>query len=75
MIKLITIAENPRIITRSLKKGKPTTVPGVPATGFVASTFEKITNNKKQMLQIKVNLEKNENNFIKKSVLKKVSTK
>ncbi len=59
----------------SLKKGKTTTVPGAAATGFVASSFEKITNNKKQMLQIKVNLEKNENNFIKKSVLKKVSTK
>jgi len=48
----------------SLKKGKTTTVPRVPTTGFLASNFEKITNNKKQMLQMKVNREKNEINFI-----------
>ena len=74
-ITLITIAENPRIITRSLKNGKTTTVPGVPTTGFLASSFEKITNNKKQILQIKVNLEKNENNFIKIKCFEKLSTK
>lgn len=59
------IAEKPKIITRSLKKGKATTVPGVPTDGFAASSFEKIINNKKQMLQMNVNLEKNEINFIK----------
>ena len=59
------IAEKPKIITRSLKKGKTTTVPGVPEGGLLASSFEKIINNKKQRLQIKVNLEKNEINFIK----------
>ena len=72
---LITIAENPRIIIKSLKKGKTTTVPGAPTTVFFASSFEKITNNKKQMLQIKVNLEKNENNFIKIKCFEKLSTK
>ena len=64
IIRLITIAEKPRIIMMSLKKGKTTTVPRVPTTGFLASNFEKITNNKKQMLQMKVNREKNEINFI-----------
>ncbi len=64
------MAEKPSMITRSFKKGSPTTVPGVPATVFFASSFEKITNNKKQMLQIKVNLEKNETIFIKINVLK-----
>jgi hypothetical protein len=54
------IAEKPKIITRSLKKGKTTTVPDVPEAGLLASSFEKIINNKKQRLQIKVNLEKNE---------------
>jgi hypothetical protein len=59
------IAEKPKIITRSLKNGKTTTVPGVPVAGLLASSFEKIINNKKQRLQIKVNLEKKEINFIK----------
>ena len=54
------IAEKPKIITRSLKNGKTTTVPGAPEAGLLASSFEKIINNKKQRLQIKVNLEKNE---------------
>jgi hypothetical protein len=73
--RLITIAENPSIIIRSLKKGKTTTVPGVPTTVFFASIFEKITNNKKQTLQMKVNLEKNERNFIKIKCFEKLSTK
>ncbi|MEO6894512.1 MAG: hypothetical protein ABI136_05710 [Ginsengibacter sp.] len=51
------------------------TVPGVPVTGLEASIFEKMTNNKKQMLQMKVNLEKNEINFIKISCFERLSTK
>lgn len=62
--RLITMAENPRITIRSLRKGNETRVPGVPVASFAASSFEKITNNKKQMLQMKVNREKNEINFI-----------
>jgi hypothetical protein len=62
--RLITIAENPRITIRSLIKGNETTVPGVPVASFAASSFEKMTNNKKQTLQMNVNREKNEINFI-----------
>ena len=58
------MAEKPRIITRSFNNGNVTTVPGVPVAGFPASSLEKMMNNKKQILQIKVNLEKNEINFI-----------
>ncbi|MEO8823574.1 MAG: hypothetical protein ABI366_08360 [Ginsengibacter sp.] len=56
---------------RSLKYGKVATVPGVPVTGWADSIFEKMTNNRKQMLQMKVNLEKNEINFIKMSCFEK----
>jgi hypothetical protein len=73
--RLITIAENPRMMTRSLKKGNRTTVPGVASGVAFLSNFEKMTNNKKQILQMKVNLEKNEINFIKIVVLKKLSAK
>ncbi len=73
--RLITIAENPRIIIRSLKKGTEVTVPVVLIAGFAASILEKITNNKKHILQMKVNLEKNEINLIKISCFEKLSTK
>jgi hypothetical protein len=62
--RLIKIAEKPRITIRSLRKGNETTVPGVPVTSFAACSFEKMTNNKKQRLQMNVNREKNEINFI-----------
>jgi hypothetical protein len=65
IIRFIKIAEKPRTMMRSLKNGIETTVPGAPAGFFAASIFEKITNNRKQILQIKVNLDKNEINFIK----------
>jgi hypothetical protein len=32
--RLIIMAETPKIITRSLKKGKDSTVPGAPATAL-----------------------------------------
>mgnify|MGYP001554421500 CR=1 FL=1 len=75
MARLIIIAEKPRIIIRSLKKGKAMTVPLAPATCFFASILFKTTNNKKQRLQINVNFDKNEINFIKMIVLKKLSAK
>ena len=75
MIELITIAENPKIITRSLKKGNAITVPFAASTCFLASILLKKRNNKKQMLQMKAKREKNEINFIKINVLKKLSTK
>ena len=58
------MAENPRIIMRSLRNGNDITVPAGPVASFAACSFEKMTNNKKQILQMKVNLEKNESNFI-----------
>jgi hypothetical protein len=73
--KLITIAEKPKIITRSLKKGSGKTAPGVAATGFLASSLLIKMNIKKQMLQINVNREKNEINFIKNNCLKILSPK
>ena len=75
MIRLITIAKNPKIIMRSLKKGNATTVPFAASICFFESSLLKKINNKKQMLQIKVNFEKNEIIFIQKNVLKKLSTK
>jgi hypothetical protein len=65
IIKLIMIAEKPKIITRSLKKGSGKTWPDVATAGFLASRRLIKINIKKQMLQMKVNLEKNEINFIK----------
>jgi len=65
MNKLITIAENPKIITRSLKNGRGKTLPDVATAGFLASNLLIKIKIKKQTLQIKVNLEKNEINFIK----------
>jgi hypothetical protein len=63
--KLIIIAEKPKIMTRSLKKGSGKTAPAGAATGFLASNLLIKMNIKKQMLQINVNREKNEINFIK----------
>lgn len=60
----MTIAENPRTITRSLKNGKTDTVSLLPITAFLASILLKKINNKNEILHIKVNLEKNEINFI-----------
>ena len=62
--KLMTIAENPRTITRSLKNGKTDTVSLLPITALLASILLKKINNKNEILHIKVNLEKNEINFI-----------
>gem|GEM_PF-3141599 len=52
-------------MTRSLKKGSGKTAPAGAATGFLASNLLIKMNIKKQMLQINVNREKNEINFIK----------
>jgi hypothetical protein len=59
------IAENPKIIIRSLKKGNGKTPSDVATAGFLASSRLIKINIKKQMLQMKVNREKNEINFIK----------
>ena len=67
--RLITMAENPRMIMRSFRKGNDTTIPAGPVGAFVVSSIEKMTNNKKQILQMKVNLEKKESHFILNSVL------
>jgi len=72
---LIRMAENPKIIIRSLKNGRRETASLPATTGFLASNRLNKRNNKKQMLQIKVNREKNEINFIKINVLKILSTK
>jgi hypothetical protein len=69
------MAENPKIIMRSLKNGTRKTAPLPATTGFLASSLLNKRNNKKQMLQIKVKREKNEINFIKINVLKILSTK
>lgn len=61
----MTIAENPKIIIRSLKKGIGKTMPLPAVTAFFASSLLKNTKSKNEMLQIKVNLEKNEMIFIK----------
>jgi hypothetical protein len=69
------MAENPRIIIRSLKNGMRKTESLPATTGFLDSSLLNKRNNKKQILQIKVKREKNEINFIKINVLKILSTK
>ena len=73
--RLIKIAEKPRMMTRSLKKGNEITLPGTPAAGLPDSILENIINNTKQMLQMNVNREKNEINFIKIYCFKKTLNK
>lgn len=70
MIRLMMIAENPKIIMRSLKKGKATTVSLDASTCFFASILLKKINKRKQILQMNVNFEKNEIIFISENVLK-----
>jgi len=62
------IAEKPKIITRSLKKGSGKTWPDIATAGFLASSRLIKIKIKKQMLHMKVNLEKNEINFMKLNV-------
>jgi hypothetical protein len=52
------MAENPKVITRSLKKGMGITVFESPVTGLFASILLKIIKSKNAILQISVNLEK-----------------
>jgi hypothetical protein len=66
--KLIMIAEKPKIITRSLKKGSGKTWPDIATAGFLASSRLIKIKIKKQMLHMKVNLEKNEISFMKLNV-------
>ena len=73
--KLIMIAEKPKMITRSLKNGSGKTSPAVAMEAFLASILLIKMNIKKQTLQINVNREKNEINFIKNNCLKILSTK
>lgn len=64
MIKLIRIAENPKMTMRFVKKG----IAIIPAVLLpivcLASILPNNTNNRNDRLQIKVTLDKNENNFI-----------
>jgi len=69
------IAENPNIMIRSLKNGNAITVSFVASTCLLASILLKKINTIKQILQMKVNFEKNEIIFINKKVLKKLSAK
>ena len=64
IIKLITIAENPKIIIKFLKKGIVATLSAPALAIFFASILPNNTNSRNEILQIKVNLEKNEINFI-----------
>jgi hypothetical protein len=64
MVRLIIMAENPKVIMRSLKKGTGITVFELPVTGFSASNLLKMINSKNAILQISVNLEKKEMTFI-----------
>ena len=73
--KFIMIAEKPKMITRSLKNGSGKTPPAVAMEAFLASILLIKINIKKQTLQINVNREKNEINFIKNNCLKILSTK
>jgi hypothetical protein len=65
MNKLMMMAENPKIIIRSLKKGSGKTASDAATPGLLASNLLIRINIKKQMLHMKVNLEKNEIIFIK----------
>lgn len=58
------IAENPRVITRLLKKGMVSTISLPWETGFFASILLKKVNNIKAILQIRVNRDKKEITFI-----------
>ncbi len=60
------MAENPKVITRSLKNGTGFTVLESLVTGFPASILLKIINNRNAILQIRVNLDKKEKAFINK---------
>ena len=64
IIKLITIAENPKMMTRFLKKGIAAAPLPLSLITFFASILRNNINNRNEILQIKVNLEKNEINFI-----------
>ena len=65
MIKLIMIAENPKTIIKFLKKGIVATASRLSLLIiFFASILRNNKNNRNEILQIKVNLEKNEINFI-----------
>ena len=65
IIKLITIAENPKTIIRFLKKGIVAIASRLSLLIiFFDSIFWNNMNNRNEILQIKVNLEKNEINFI-----------
>jgi hypothetical protein len=58
------MAEIPKTMIRSLKNGMATTVSLPPTIAFLASILLKIINNTNEILQIKVNFEKNEINFM-----------
>jgi hypothetical protein len=73
--RLITIAETPKIMIRSLKKGIVETVSWLCVTGFLDSNLLRKIKSKKAMLQINVNRERKEITFIGIKSLKIVSPK
>jgi hypothetical protein len=61
---LITIAEKPNVMIRSLKIGTALSLSPGPFMGLFISSHLKKTNNTKAMLQINVNFDKNLNKRI-----------
>ena len=60
----MTIAEKPKVMIRSLKIGTALSLSSEPFTGLFISIHLKKTNNRKAMLQINVNFDKNLNKRI-----------
>ena len=58
MMRLMMIALTPNVITRSLKIGTAETLSLIAFAGFFNSSHLKKINNKKAMLQMKVNFDK-----------------
>ena len=64
MARLIMMEENPRVITRFFKKGTGRTTSLSVFEVFLTSTHLKKVNNKKAILQINANREKNKTTFM-----------
>lgn len=62
--RLIIMAEKPRVMMISLKKGRAATVPGFAFAGLEDSIWLKIINTTNAPLHIRVNFEKKEITFI-----------
>ncbi|MDB5198923.1 MAG: hypothetical protein JWO92_886 [Chitinophagaceae bacterium] len=65
------MAQTPKVITRSLKKGTAITLSAAPLTGFFISIHRKKTNKRKAILQMNVNFDKKLNKRISSIVISK----